>query len=443
MWPLVPLVWAMAPAGLAAARGAGVTGRVATGGLAAAAAALCAWQGAAALAMVRDNGAWRREGERFYERRVPPLYFADWRAAGSWLGAHAPRGTRVLTRHSDTGFASGLSQESARFEELPPPIWRARIAQLSARYLAVPTTLYGRFFPLELLRSDPVYTYEVVWRGRDVAVVEVRPNRNGRVEPAPPPSPEVQAACAQALAREPRRVDLAARCAELDAAAGRRDEAIARLRELIATGGADVRLHVALAQMLLDAGKDAEAAAAFTTASALPEAELLEQTIARGRSAALERAGTRSIDMDVRARQAVGRARDDMERLRWAEAYAKVGEALGLAPDDPVVLRAAGDLALPLGALDRAVAFYEAAGARGDGASAERAAGLRDALAVERAFETAAPEAVTRAAIFWGKAGAPGRALDLLERAAGRLAADEGVARRLAEARRFFGHPPP
>ena len=309
--------------------------------------------------------------------------------------------------------------------------------------LVVPTTLYGRFFPLELLRSDPVYTYEVVWRGRDVAVVEVRPNRNGRVEPAPPPSPEVQAACAQALAREPRRVDLAARCAELDAAAGRRDEAIARLRELIATGGADVRLHVALAQMLLDAGKDAEAAAAFTTASALPEAELLEQTIARGRSAALERAGTRSIDMDVRARQAVGRARDDMERLRWAEAYAKVGEALGLAPDDPVVLRAAGDLALPLGALDRAVAFYEAAGARGDGASAERAAGLRDALAVERAFETAAPEAVTRAAIFWGKAGAPGRALDLLERAAGRLAADEGVARRLAEARRFFGHPPP
>jgi tetratricopeptide (TPR) repeat protein len=442
-WPLVPLVWALVPAGAAAAgrRLAPRRGllRAAAGLAIAAAAGLSVWQSLASLATVRDNVAWSRGADSFYSDRIPPLYFADWQAAGRWLHENAPPGARVLTRHSDVFFTSGRPQDPIRFEELAPSVWRSRIASAGARYLAVPTSLYGKFFPLELLGSDPAYTYSIRWREGDVAVIEVAPNRSGRVAPPAPPSAETLAACEQAAAREPDRVDLATRCAELLSASGRTDDAIARLRTIVARGGADVRIQVALGQMLLDARRDAEAAEAFRTAAGLPEADLLQQTIERGRRMAEDLAAAKSIDKTVRARTLTVRARARMDTLRWGEAYALVQEALAFAPYDPVVAATGGDLAVRLGAYERALGFYEQAGHLGDASAAAKRDALREALATEASLDDADPRAIVAAAVYWAGDGAPGRALDILERAAARHPADAAIASRLAEVRRFFG----
>lgn len=441
-WPLVPFVWALVPAGLAAAA-AGVRrrpwlARAIRGSAVAGAAALACWQGVASAAMVRDNLACLSGGDAFYASRVPPIYFADWRAAGRWLAAHAPRDARVLTRHSDVGFTSGLAQESVRFEELPPSVWRERIARLPARYLVVPTSLYGKFFPLDLLKGDPAYAYRRVYDGRDVAVLEVGPNLSGTVLPPDPPEARL-AACRKALAREPRRVDLAVRCAELTAEAGRPDEAVERLAAIVDRGEADVRIVVALAQTLLDAGKNEEALRAFDRAAKLPEADLLEQTIARGRRAASERVAGEGLDKHVRAREGAARARYLMAELRWADAYRALDDALSFERDDPVVMATLGDLMLHVGRNDRAVALYRAAAGRGDRASAAKANALAAALAAEASPASAGAAACVRAAAFFAGEGMPGRALALLEKSAAAFPADRETALRLSQLRRFFG----
>ncbi len=428
-WPLIPLVWAMVPAGLAGIGTFARPLRLAAIGMAV---LLITWQGAASVAMARDNLAWARGGEGFYAERVPPIYFADWRKAGTWLREHAKPGARVLTRHSDVGFTSGLVQDSIRFEELSPQAWRARLARLHARYLVVPASLYGKFFPFDLLAADPAYSYAVTYEGDDVAVIEVSPNRTGRVELAAMDTANAQAACERAAAREPRRVDLSTRCAELAAAAGRRNEAIAQLSALVGRGGADVRLQIALGQLLLDAGRNAEAGAAFRTAKDLPEAELLTQTIERGRATAERRASTNRRD-------GVADARPLMEALRWGEAKAVLDDALTANPDDPAALMAAGELHLRLGAYDDAIDFYRRAAERGDPRAAEQAAGLAEAVAVEASLANANPETIVRAAGFWAGNGAPGRALSIMEAASAQHAGDPELAGRVVELRRFYG----
>jgi tetratricopeptide (TPR) repeat protein len=441
-WPLVPLAWALVPAGIGAAssRIAGTRGlaRAAAAATIVCAAALALWQAGASAAMDRDNISWSREGERFYSERVPPIYFADWQAAGRWIAANAPADARVLTRHSDVGFTSRRVQESIRFEELPPAVWRARIARLGARYLVVPTSLFGKFFPFELLAGDPAYTYTRVFESGDVAVLEVGPNLSGVVVPASPAG-DLLVRCREAAAREPRRVDLAVRFAELTAANGDRDQAIASLRAIASRGEADVRIWVALGERLLDARKDDEALAAFRTAAELPEADLLEQTIQRGERAAAESAQTRTVDKLVRGRLAADRARAFIEQLRWGEAYAAVDEAMTFAPDDPVALVTAGDFMLFAGRSDDAVALFVAAGGRGDASATRKAQALRKAIEVEAHPERMDAAAAVQAASLFAGEGMPGRALAVLRKAAPLFPADVALAERLAEVERFFG----
>jgi tetratricopeptide (TPR) repeat protein len=433
-WPLVPLVWALAPAGLSwiKARWVGVAAM-------SLAALVIVWQTSSSFAMVRDNLAFTRGGDAFYVGRVPPLYFADWQAAGAWLHAHAAKGDVLLTRHSDVGFTSGLLQESIRFEELPPAAWRKRIAALSARWLVVPTSLYGKFFPLELSGSDPAYVYETVWKGNDVAVLSVAPNRKGIVLPVPAPEPEAISACEAAAAREPGRTDLTVRCAELLAQSGKRAEAIARLRALAAREGADVRSVVALAQMLVQDGQAAEAAAAYRKARGLPESDLLERTIEGGLRLSDELAAAQGLDKGVRARTLTLRARDRMAGLRWQEAYALLNDALAFGPDDPVVLAAAGDWMVRTGQYAAALGYYRHAGTFGDEDARAKGEALRRALDAELAGEGALPADVMAAAEFWAGDGAPGRALSILEGAARTHPGDALLASRLADVRDFYG----
>jgi tetratricopeptide (TPR) repeat protein len=442
-WPLVPFVWILAPSGLAAViRAASLKAR---GRIAAAIAAgtiltmLTIWQATSSFAMIRDNLAYASGGDAFYADRVPPLYFADWQAAGSWLRANAPAGSRVLTRHSDAGFTSGLPQESTRFEELPPNAWRARIASFGARYLVVPTSLYGKFFPLDRLGSDPAYTFEMGYQGRDVAVIRVSPNRSGTITVGASPSEAAIDACDTVAAREPRRTDLPIRCAELLSRAGKNDEAVARLHGVIARGGADVRVVVALAQMLFESGRNDEAARAFRQASELPEAELLRQTIERGLRSAEELAAAKSLDKYVRARSLTLRARDRMDALRWEDAYRLLSDAMAFAPDDPVVLAAAGDWMSRVGRFDMATGFYRQAGKLGDARSEAKGTALGAALQTAAEGDAASPQAIVAAAEFWAGDGVPGRALDILEHAAAVHPHDASIASHLADVRRFYG----
>lgn len=425
VWPLVPIVWALASAAIArAGRAVRIAALVVAG-------SLVSWQLYGGITMARDNLAYSRNGQRFYEERVPPIYFCDWRAAGAWLREHAAPHARILTRHSDVGFTSGRPQESIRFEELPPQVWRGRIARLHARYLVVPTVLFGKYFPFELLSQDPIYEYAVKRSGRGVAVIEIGPNRTGRVAASPQRSPE-SGDCERALAREPTRVDLETRCAELSAAAGRRDEAIAGLAAVVASGGADVRVEIALGQLLLNAGRRDEAAAAFDRASRLPEADLLAQTIERGRSSASGPKAPGSFSK-------LAEARSDMELLVWDAAKTDLDEALAADPGNAEALKAAAVLALRFGEYDRARSFFATAGAHGDARAASEGAALADALDIETTLTSAPAASIVRAAAFWAGEGAPGRALDLLERAAARLPGDAEIALHVAELRRFYG----
>ena len=426
-WPLVPIAWALVPAGLARLRA-----KIATPVAILLALAILVVEGGASAAMIRDNRA-------YTDDRTPPLYFVDWRAAGDWLHANAKPGDRVLTRHTDVYFGSGLTQDTARFEELPPSVWRGRIGRLHARWLAVPTVLYGKFFPFELLASDPVYSYTLRWQGGGAAVVEVAPNLTGRVAPPSSIPAGVLAACEAASAREPQRVDLTTRCAELLAASGRRDEAIARLSKIVEGGGADVRIVVGLAQMLLDAGRAGDAEAAFRRASTLPEAELLDQTIDRGLAAASARGAASGLEPLVRARAAAARVRDAMDTLRWDRALAGAQEAIGLAPEDPGVLVTAADLAVRLDDLGRAVDYYRRAGHFGDARAGVKGEALAQVAAIEASQDTASPEALANVAAFWAQDGAPGRALAILERATKRYPSEPALAAAAVKLRSFYG----
>jgi tetratricopeptide (TPR) repeat protein len=242
-WPLVPLLWAYVPVGLQWAGGffrrrSPRLLRPVTVGALLTGVALTAWQASLTWKTVQSNVRWHREGERFYAD-APPSYYADWRAAGRWLGDRAPSHARVLTRHSDLGLTSRRFQESLRFEETSPLEWRREIARYGVTYLAVPTTLFGKFFPLEAMGDDPVYELEPIYRERDVMILEVRPDRSGAPRTDAPGVEQDMAACREALTRLPRRVDLVRRCAEL-------------------------------------------ALASFQTAAGLPRAALLPRTIERG-----------------------------------------------------------------------------------------------------------------------------------------------------------------
>jgi tetratricopeptide (TPR) repeat protein len=284
-WPLVPLLWAYVPVGLQWAGGffrrrSPRLLRPVTVGALLTGVALTAWQASLTWKTVQSNVRWHREGERFYAD-APPSYYADWRAAGRWLGDRAPSHARVLTRHSDLGLTSRRFQESLRFEETSPLEWRREIARYGVTYLAVPTTLFGKFFPLEAMGDDPVYELEPIYRERDVMILEVRPDRSGAPRTDAPGVEQDMAACREALTRLPRRVDLVRRCAELTARTGGGDDAVEMLRDAI-TRKDDARLQVTLGQVLLDLGRHDEALASFQTAAGLPRAALLPRTIERG-----------------------------------------------------------------------------------------------------------------------------------------------------------------
>jgi tetratricopeptide (TPR) repeat protein len=334
IWPLIPLFWIYLVAGLdSLARR--LPRSLATGRAAALimGAALLVWQGAAGARMVATNLQWLGAGDRFYSDMVPPMYFCDWQAAGRWVNENAPSNARLLTRHSDVGFTARRYQDSLRFEELSPVAWRGRISQFGGRYLVVPTTLFGRMFPGHLLGNDPVYRYQKVYEARDVAVLEISPNREGTVGRGPFSLRDQLASCRGALGRHPHRIDLIRRLSELLVIAGRAGEAEGMLRQAMEGGLEDFRLQYSLGEVLEEQERHGEAREAYERARSMAGAELLEKRIVSGiertRRAERSRPGPRELLDSARWRMSI---------LEYGEAMEIVEEALAFAPEMPELL---------------------------------------------------------------------------------------------------------
>lgn len=399
IWPLIPLLWIYIVAGLQSlARWRPRNVALLLG------AALLLWQGAAGTRMVATNLQWIGAGERFYHENVPPMYFCDWQGAGRWIDENAPPNARLLTRHSDVGFTARRYQDSLRFEELSPIAWRGRISQFGARYLVVPTTLFGRLFPGHLLGNDPVYRYTKVYEGGDVAVLEIIPNRDGIVGRTPFPLRQELAGCRDALGRHPHRLDLIRRMADLLVIAGRAGQAEGVLRQAMERGVDSFELHYSLGAVLEEQERHREAREAYEHARSMAGSELLEKRIAGG----IER--TRRAE---RSRPGPGEllasARWKMSILEYGEAMEITEKALAMAPEYPELLALRAQLL--------------------------RLAG-RGARAVER--QPSGEREYVKLAVQSAREGLPGRALALLEEAMTIYPASVEVRRRLADLYLFY-----
>src|SRR5205085_1951504 len=80
LWPLVPLVWAFVPAGLAAILPT-VTRRAGQVAIASGLLALCVWQSMGSAALIETNQRYVADRDAFFQNEAPGFYFSDWRQA--------------------------------------------------------------------------------------------------------------------------------------------------------------------------------------------------------------------------------------------------------------------------------------------------------------------------------------------------------------------------
>ncbi len=442
-WPLVPLLWIYAPLGVrvgavALRRASPAAAGFATGVAVFAALALSGWQLASSVATVVPNVQRIREGDAFY-RRVPPMYYADWQAAGRYLAEHAPPHARVLTRHSDVGFTARRWQDSLRLEELSPREWRSRIAELSARYLVVPTSDLGRLFFWPALEGDPVYRYTPVFEGGDVVVYEIAPNRSGTVEPARPDRTEEIETCRAALELHPGRVDLVRRLADLLHESNQDDEALDVLQAALDRVPGEVRLYKTRAELLLDLDRPEDALTALDRARELPEAELLSSSLARLVDRARRDIAGRERPLPERVAEHVRSARWKMEILDWNGALEAADAAHRLAPADPRLAYVLGEAFQRLGRWDEARTLFERAGAGGVREAAPKLELLRRMHEVGGDPPPSEPRPYLELAELYTRDGTPGRALALLESVADRFPGSLELKLRLAVLELFYG----
>ena len=423
-WPLVPLLWVYVPLGATwvsgtARRRVGAVGYVGV-------ALLVLWQAVACVRMVTPNVMMLRDPDRFHAEHVPPMYYNDWQAAGRFIADSSEAFERVLTRHSDVGFTARRFQDAVRFEELSPVEWRGRMASLPARYLVLPTTLFGKLVDSTALSNDPVYTYDAVYDARGVLVLEVRPNDTGTVPASRRDVEDGIAACTEARRRHPGRVDLTRRLAELLSEGGRGKEAVELLNDAIAASP-EVGLYKTLGDVLLELDRPDEALEAFRAASERPDADLLAASIERG----TRRAERRLTAGPETAAELLALARANMEILRFGKALDAGERALALSPDDPGVQLTYGKILQRLGRFEEASEAYRSAGAH-DPAILQRLALVEP---VELTEETVSPLAE-----LYVRDGTPGRALALLSDALLRWGpSDPDWLRRVADLALFYG----
>ena len=406
-WPLVPLIWVFAAVGIKKL----VDHQRILQGASVVAALLILWQAGSSLTMVSTNLAWMRGGDRFYEERVPPVYYADWQAAGRWLNENAPPWARVLTRHSDVGFTSRRLQDSVRFEEIGPRSFAGAVDALYARYVVMPATLFDWLAPHHLVFESPAFRLDEVWRERDVVVYEVVPNRTGTVTGEDPRLDEKIEACRAAHEREPERVDLVRRLAELLQEMDRDDEALQLLDDFTEANGANARVLKTKGSILLALERFEEAAAAFEAGQSAPDRRSVERTLARGLERAREGAPGDPVE----------RARGFLQAGLYRSAARELGGLSHVELNDSRILGLNAALLERLGQMESAESLLRELA---DAGSRPAQAGL-ERIELERRLLAGDPElpeeAYGRLATTFVAAGLRGKALALMEKAVERF----------------------
>ncbi len=338
LWPLIPLLWVFVPAGVASVMRAFRPGtqRCLLPLLALAAVGLCHRQVLSDTSLIATNLRAVADRDAFHTREAPSFYFGDWRRAGTWLRQQTPPHSRLLTWHAAVGGTAHRFQRRVSFETLTPEKLRQQIASFSARYLVAIDAHWGDGFAWQQLSADPACLLKVVYRERDVAILEVEPNLTGQVSRSAHDDwlREQLASLEEFLQQHPDRHDVRARRANLLRELGRTDEAIAGLRDLIDKGHTSVRVCADLGWALFEERRYAEAAQYLDLARGLPNAEAVAATLADGAERARarlaetpEETASRSVD------RALNRIRSHAALLRWTNAERESDQLLALAPE--------------------------------------------------------------------------------------------------------------
>jgi len=443
-WPIVPILWIWAAIAVRGAvpwwvRQGKLFARVGALEVAIVVGTALAGSLTASVAMVRANLAYRGERDAFYVERMPPMYWSDWQAAGRSIAAKSAEHERVLTRHSDLAFTSRRSQESIRFEEVSPQQWRAAIAALPARFLALPDTRCGEGIRWQAFDGDPAYRYVETHAGRGAVVFTIEPNREGTVRLDSPLLAKRIEACRQAVAAHPDRVDLRRRLADLLGDAGRPEEGLSLLQAGQAESAGLAEILLTRAELLLDLDRLPEARSALDQAARSEGIERLENSLARGRRNFDDKLARASLPPEELAHRLAREGLDRLDVLDPRAAALRIARAERLAPHDREVLAARATLARRVGRADESRELFTQLAAAGDRAAATMVAEMERETALASGALDAQPGEWLRVARFQAADGAPGKALATLERAAQRFPRHPAIRKSLADLYLVFG----
>lgn len=314
-----------------------------------------------------------------------PYYFADWRAAGSWIAANTAPTDRLLVSHPAVGETAHRFQRRVMFETQSPEDIRKAIQQFHATYLVVPTGSFGDGFGWQQALGDPAYRFAKVHEVPGAAILQVTWNTAGNIDPnAYTRWADVQLnQLTSFLKDQPHRTDLVTRQANLLVDVGRHDEAVAALKSMVAAGHKDVRVYADLGYLLLDTGKFDEAAKYLSIARTLPYSEAIAEQL----SAAIQLARTRAAataagDLDSDAVY-VSRARNEMGRLKIAAARSTLETVLARQPSHPEAHYLMGVAMQWCGERDKAAIHYQTAADLGSTDAARRVQLLKWLVAFE------------------------------------------------------------
>ena len=398
LWPLIPLLWVFVPAGIAAVMQVFRPGtrRVLMSALLLAAVGLCHRQILSDTSLIATNVRATSDRDAFHAKEAPGFYFADWRRAGNWLREQTPPHARLLTWHAAVGGTAHRFQNRAAFETLTPEKLRQQIASFSAKYLVVLDTQWGDGFGWQQLSADPACLLKVVYRERDVAILEVEPNRSGEVSRSAHGDwlLEQLAELEKFLDQHPGRHDVTVRRAGVLRELDRNDEAISSLRDLIDNGHATLRVCADLGWALFEERRYEEAAQYLDLARGLPNAEAVAAILADGAEKARarlretpEEAASKSVD------RALNRIQSNVASLRWTNAEREADQLLALAPERAEAHYWRGYLHHVFGERTQAERHYETAVALGSEAGRAKLELIRldAAIADERSTEASTP----------------------------------------------------
>jgi Flp pilus assembly protein TadD len=449
LWPLVPLIWAYVPAGCSLI-GSLLPQRVRLSSALACGAAilgLCGWQSRADLSLISTNQRFLANRESFYRETAPGFYFSDWRQAGRWLNENSPPHARVLTWQAALGGTAHRYQRRVQFEAQSPEKVRQGIAAFPARYVVVTTAQFGLGFGWRQVYADPAYSFTVVYHDRDVAILEIGPNRSGEISRTGYDDwlQRQQHELDEFLARSPGRTDLIARKADLLQEQGDNAQAIAILQELVGNGVVTVRVCSSLGWLYFAEGQYDKAAYYLDLAKGLPNAEPVAESLADGARRARERLNAPAANTEDQAvERSLRKISAMVASLNLLNAEREADACLQRRPDHPELNYWRGYLHHLAGERDQAEAHYlRAAGSkpadekllliRLERALAQTAAGPIKLEGSEESIEPNSFAAHVRLAKLYDEHGWSGRALATLEAAQQRFGNHPEIQSPLAE----------